>query len=183
MQRFEKASDDLRRLTENMSQSRENHEKLKAEEQLLKKQCDSAAAQAESAKKAYTEECSRYEILKLAKKHKEQLAEEYAKQRQALLDADNLSRKLGDSQRDVDNKKEILENVSKTLAVYEQKIETAQKDWEENYNHFYDMDIDTSDKPEKEFAGMTYMQLESRFFGLKELLDKEMVDVADTFGF
>ncbi len=58
-----------------MSQSRENHEKLKAEEQLLKKQCDSAAAQAESAKKAYTEECSRYEILKLAKKHKEQLAE------------------------------------------------------------------------------------------------------------
>ena len=39
---------------------------MKAEEQLLKKQCDSAAAQAESAKKAYTEECSRYEILKLA---------------------------------------------------------------------------------------------------------------------
>lgn len=179
MQRFEKASDDLRRLTENMSQSRENHEKLKAEEQLLKKQCDSAAAQAESAKKTYTEECSRYEILKLAKKHKEQLAGEYAKQRQALLDADNLSRKLGDSQTDVDNKKEILENVSKTLAVYEQKIETAQKDWEENYNHFYDMDIDTSDKPEKEFAGMTYMQLESRFFGLKDILDKEMVDVAD----
>lgn len=41
------------------------------------------------------------------------------------------------------------------------------------------MDIDTSDKPEKEFAGMTYMQLESRFFGLKDILDKEMVDVAD----
>ena len=38
MQRFEKASDDLRRLTENMSQSRENHEKLKAEEELKKQQ-------------------------------------------------------------------------------------------------------------------------------------------------
>lgn len=75
MQRFEKASDDLRRLTENMSQSRENHEKLKAEEQLLKKQCDSAAAQAESAKKTYTEECSRYEILKLAKNIRSSLPE------------------------------------------------------------------------------------------------------------
>lgn len=59
------------------------------------------------------------------------------------------------------------------------KLRLHKKDWEENYNHFYDMDIDTSDKPEKEFAGMTYMQLESRFFGLKDILDKEMVDVAD----
>lgn len=51
MQRFEKASDDLRRLTENMSQSRENHEKLKAEEQLLKKQCDSAGCTGRISKK------------------------------------------------------------------------------------------------------------------------------------
>lgn len=58
-----------------MSQSRENHEKLKAEEQLLKKQCDSAAAQAESVKKTYTEECSRYEILKLAKNIRSSLPE------------------------------------------------------------------------------------------------------------
>ena len=68
------------------------------------------------------------------------------------------------------------------LALAREKFEKITRDWEENYRRFYEMEPENNTEAEvngSDLSELTTGQLESRFFGLREILDKETVDVAD----
>lgn len=154
-----------------------NWAEIEQSAKLLTKNTEEMQAGVEESRDRLAEYRRRLEILNMAKENRDRLSQKYdslkegreaAKQAEAYVAEALLEVSEAESAYSVSN--EMYANAAEALAA-------LKNDWENNYQFYYDVDL-AAEKSE-ELKALDRDRLESRFFGLKAVLDKENVDMAD----
>lgn len=170
----------LKELRAELSERLEEEKRLKARTEQLRAETEKAEEKLKLAKSQYAEESARLELLRLAAGQSEGLAAKYKKRSMAESEAVSFGQKADAADEEISGLTDELDGAKEMLSGLKAKTEKARRDWEENYRHFYELKVGGEDgTDEEDLTGLTVPELESRFTGLKEILDKRAVDVAD----
>lgn len=147
----------------------------------LAKDAEEMQAKVEERKDRLAECRHRLEILNMTKENRDRLSQKYDSlkegreaAKQASDEAAAVLLAVSEAESAYAVSKELYANAAETLTA-------LKNDWENNYRFYYDVDIAAENGAAftEVLKGLDRDRLESRFFGLKAVLDKENVDVAD----
>lgn len=152
----------------------------------LTKETEEMQTRIREAKDRLADYSHRLEILNMTKENRDRLSQKYdslKEGREAVKEASDDTIKAQEAvleaERAYDASNALYANAAEALSA-------LRNDWETNYQFYYDIDL--SGEKDTEAASAAFAErlkeldrarLESRFFGLKAVLDKENVDVAD----
>lgn len=165
---------------------------LEAEIERLAEQKKNLAAKLDAKKSALADSTRRLEMLELTQESAKRLAEKY----DALKEGQNAAREaaelLSHTRAALQEAEQAYEVSKEQLAGATEEIAALQREWEENYQFYYEAgaqkngqssDADAGDNRmlllEKELTQLDGRMLESRFFGLKAVIDQERTDMSD----
>ncbi len=173
---------DLKNLKKSLSECEEDEKRLKMQSEQLRLSAEKSGEMLEQSKAQYTQDCGRLELLHLVAGQSRRLSEKYEKRGEAAREASEAEQSASAAKEEAERYAGELRQAKDMLALAREKFEKITRDWEENYRRFYEMEPENNTEAEvndSDLSELTTGQLESRFFGLREILDKETVDVAD----
>lgn len=164
----------------------ENWAELEQSAKRLAKDIEEMQAKVEERKDKLAECRHRLEILNMTKENRDRLSQKYDSlkegretAKQASDEAAEALLAVSEAERAYSVSNELYANAAEALAA-------LKNDWENNYQFYAEGEAaqessmeTTSAAFEEALKGLDRDRLESRFFGLKAVLDKENVDVAD----
>ncbi len=166
-----------------------NSEKQAELEQSIKKltgQAEEMQAHISERKDKLADYRHRLEILNMTKENRDRLSQKYDSLREGREAAKQAEDEAEARLAAVSEAEDAYSTSNALYANAAEELTTIKNDWETNYQFYYDIDL--AEEGGAKTAGAAFEQtlreldadrLESRFFGLKAVLDKENVDVAD----
>lgn len=154
-----------------------NWAELEQSAKLLTKDIKEMQAGIEEGKDKLAEYRRRLEILNMTKENRDRLSKKYDslnEGREATKQAEDNVAEASLAVSEAENSYAVSNEMYANAA---EALSALKNDWENNYQFYYDADL-ASEKGE-ELKSLDRDRLESRFFGLKAVLDKENVDMAD----
>lgn len=177
-------------------------EGLEQSKKRLAKDTEEMRAKIEESKDKLAEYRSRLEILNMTKDNRDRLSQKYDSLKEGREAAKQAADKVAEAITAVSEAESAYAVSNELYANAAEALAALKNDWENNYQFYYDINlaadngegassgeaVGTAAVSSMEAASATFEEklkdlgrdrLESRFFGLKAVLDKENVDVAD----
>lgn len=173
-----------------------NWAELEQNKKRLTKDTEEMRAKIEESKDKLAEYRSRLEILNMTKDNRDRLSQKYDSLKEGREAAKQAADKVAEAITAVSEAESAYAVSNELYANAAEALAALKNDWENNYQFYYDINLAAENGEavgtaavssmeavssvfEEELKDLDRDRLESRFFGLKAVLDKENVDVAD----
>lgn len=183
--RYMAVCDDTKFVDENkiraqIEKNTDSYNKLSAVKEKCKLDVSELEKSIETRKETIAEYVRTEELIAMAVEKNSEISQKYDSLRNAKESAKQTELMLESCKEEQQRAKEQLDASKSVLASVNESFVKLREELEVNYRQYHESDgIRLNESEKAEYAALSENELESKFFGLKQIIDKETVDVAD----